>query len=54
MTFACAPLLNRQSLENYLPLITDPAFAERRDQLQAMVLDQSILTPPAQSASHLD
>jgi ArsR family metal-binding transcriptional regulator len=51
MAFACALLLNRQSLENCLPLINDSVFAERRDQLQAMVLNQSTLTPPAQSAS---
>jgi ArsR family metal-binding transcriptional regulator len=37
MAFVCALLLNRQSLENCLPLINDPVFAERQAQLQTMI-----------------
>jgi ArsR family metal-binding transcriptional regulator len=38
MAFAFALLLNKQAPDACLPLAADPAFAERRAQLEAMAL----------------
>lgn len=38
LAFACALLLNKQSVASCLPLLAEAQFAQRRDQLAALVL----------------
>jgi ArsR family metal-binding transcriptional regulator len=38
LAFACAPLLNKQTVANCRPLLAETQFAQRRGQLAALVL----------------